>query len=57
MLDWREAQPDAAKNHKTTTFPGNIAGTQFSILVVPHDPSKAEWADIVSVDYACIEAV
>jgi hypothetical protein len=57
MLDWREAQPDAADNHKTTTFPGNIAGTQFSVLVVPHDPSKAEWADIVSVDYACIEAV
>lgn len=57
MLDWREAQPDAADDHKTTIFPGNTAGAQFSELMVPHDPSKAEWADIVSVDYARVEAV
>lgn len=44
-------------DQKTITFLRNIAGTHLTVLMAPYNPSKSEWADIVSVDYVCIEAV
>lgn len=52
-----EAQPDTADDQKTTISSRNVVGTQLTVLMVLYNPSNSECADIMTVDYACIEAV